>query len=92
MACTVAAASPLRHTSAGSDHRYARGILIIVALLEIVVGVAIFAAAPTSIQEIAGVSSFGFGILTIAIISIAVTFERLWKEHREVQEATAAAS
>jgi hypothetical protein len=57
-----------------------RGTLIIVALLEIAAGVLVFVSAPTSIQEIGGVLAFGFGVLTMAVMYIAVTFEGLWKE------------
>ena len=55
-------------------------------------GVAVFGTAPTSNQEIAGILLFGFGVLTMAVMYIAVTFEGLWKEHLEAQAAIAAVS
>ena len=62
--------------------------LAIVSLLEVIVGAIAIVATSNIIQEIAGLVTFGFGILTMAVLHGIQTFKTLLKEREKKSAET----
>ena len=63
--------------------------LAVVAILEMIFGVGVFASRQSTMQEIAGLDAFGFGVLTIATVWGVREIHKRWEKRWAAEDVLA---